>query len=383
MVVMRKEELLDRLQERLARGEISEKTYLDIKGRVEAAPEGRESETLPPVQELPGIPSVPSGVEPPMPPEPPAPPAAADSLRHAGHAGHATRVQVKIRNGDIGAMIERSIEGAMQQVAAGLEAAFTNKEEAQRRMEEVNARIREAMGKLGPRIEEGGRTCVIRGSGTVVGGQRFEEFKCAGSGRVTGDLVADEAHISGACVVEGSCSGKEFHASGRVDIAKDVAVQEFHVSGKANIGGDVRAQEVSVSGSARIGGAVLDAQDVSFAGAVQIGGGVKTQSFTSRGEFQIGGTIEAEDVDIRLVGTSKVPSIKAQEIEIRRGERKGELTAETIEGEEVYLEATRAGLVRGHSVRLGPYCSVHTVEAEDLEVHETSTFKERRAPSRA
>src|SRR6266571_5424148 len=301
-----------------------------------------------------------------------------EAPQHAGHAGHP-----KFRNGDLGAMIERTIESAMEQVAASLESAFANKEEAGRRMEEVNRRIQETMSKIGPRIEEGGRVCVIRGSGTVPGGQHFEEFKCAGSGKVLGDLLADEAHISGACTIEGRCVGNEFHASGRAEIAKDVQVHEFHVSGRASVGGDVRAQEVGVSGAARIGGGVLDAEDVSFSGSVQVGGAVKTQAFTSRGQFQIGGGIEAEDVNIRLAGSSRVSSIKAKEIDIRRGERHGELVADAIEGEEVYVEATRAGLVRGQSVHLGPYCSVQTIEAEELEVHETATFKERRTASQA
>ena len=319
---MNKEELLRRLEERLARGEISEGTYLGIKARYDAMPE------------LPPVPEAPSPPEPPTPPEPPMSP---EAPRHAQHAGH------PFREGDLERMIEDSIEGAMQQVATGLEAAFSNKEEVRLRMDQVNRRVQEAMSKIGPRIEEGGRTCVIRGSGTVAGGQHFEEFKCAGSGVVTGDLLADEAHISGACVIQGRCEGKEFHASGRAEIAKDVQVQEFHVSGKASVGGDIRAQEVHISGSAKIGGG-----------------------------------IEAEDIDIRLAGTSKTTSIKGEDIEIRRGERRGELIVDSIEGEQVYVEATHAGLVRGESVRLGPYSSVQTVEADELEVHETATFKERR-----
>jgi len=133
-----------------------------------------------------------------------------------------------------------------------------------------------------------------------------------------------------------------------------------------------------VSGSARFGGNVLAADEVQITGAASIGGGVRTREFGSRGKFEIGGPIEAEEVNIRLAGSSRAPSIKAREIEVRRHERNGELTVESVEGEEVYLEATRAGSVKGHSVRLGPFCSVHTVEAEELEVHESATFKERK-----
>ncbi len=353
---MQKEEVLRRLEERLARGEISETTYLDIKARYDAMPDA------------PPAPQAPSPLEPPTPPEP------LEVPRHAGHAGH------PYRNGDIGVIIERSIEGAMEQVAASIEAAFGDTDQAHRRMEEVNRRLQDVASKIGPRIEDGGRVCVIRGSGTIAGGQHFQEFKCAGSGTVTGDLLADEAHISGSCRVEGRCVGQEFHASGRADIGKDVEVHEFHVAGKANVGGDVRAQEVSVSGSARIGGGIPAAREVTITGAAVIGGAVKAQEFSSRGRFEIGGGIDAEEVNIRLAGSSKTPSIKAKEIEVRRAERHGDLTVDSIQGEEVYVESTRAGLVRGRSVRLGPYCSVHTVEAEDLEVHETASFKERRTP---
>ena len=360
---MNKEEILRRLEERLARGEIGERTYLDIKARYDAMPDASPA------------PEVPSTPEPPTPPEPPIPP---EGPLPAGHAGHP-----RFRNGDIEGMIERTIEAAMQSVAAGLDSAFSSKEEAQHRMEEVNRRVQEALKKVGPRIEEGGRVCVIRGSGTVAGGQHFEEFKCAGSGHVTGDLIADEAHIAGACVIDGRCVGTEFHASGRAEIAKDVAVEEFHVSGRATVGGDVKAVEVHVSGAARIGGSILDADEVQVAGSIQVAGAVKTKEFMSRGAFDIASGVEADEVNIRLAGSSRTNAIKAQEIEVRREKRNGDLTVETIEGDEVYLEATRAGLVRGRTVHLGPYCSVHTVEAEDLEVHETASFKERRTPTKA
>ena len=156
---MEKEELLRRLEDRLARGEIGEKTYLDIKARYDAMPD------------VPTAPETPASPEPPIPPVPPVPPVSPlgpDSPRHAGHAGHPP-----FRNGDMAEMIERTVESAMEQVAVSLEAAFGNKEEARRRMDEVSKRMREAMSAVGPRIEESGRTCVIRGSGTVAGGQHF------------------------------------------------------------------------------------------------------------------------------------------------------------------------------------------------------------------
>ncbi|MEK6988519.1 MAG: bactofilin, partial [Candidatus Thermoplasmatota archaeon] len=60
---------------------------------------------------------------------------------------------------------------------------------------------------------------------------------------------------------------------------------------------------------------------------------------------------------------------------------RGELTAERIVGDDVYLEGTTAAYVKGDDVHVGPPCRIAVVEAHDLVVHESSEVKERRAPS--
>jgi hypothetical protein len=48
-----------------------------------------------------------------------------------------------------------------------------------------------------------------------------------------------------------------------------------------------------------------------------------------------------------------------------------------VEGQDVYLENTIAKKVKGQEVTLGPSCRVDVLEAEQAEVHETSTVGER------
>jgi hypothetical protein len=56
----------------------------------------------------------------------------------------------------------------------------------------------------------------------------------------------------------------------------------------------------------------------------------------------------------------------------------GSLTAETIEGDTVDLEATEAQVVRGKVVRIGPGCRIGWVEYTDsLEVHPEAEVGER------
>lgn len=330
---MKREDLLRRLEERLARGEISEETYKEIKARYDCMPEEVEEEG-------------------------------------ASKAGAL----------DLSAVIEESISAAMEQVGRRLEGAFESGD-FDERMEEVGEKVREALGRIGPRFEEGGRRVVISGSGVVTSDSPLDEFRCAGSGKVTSDLRAREVSISGACKVDGSCDSDEFHASGSVKVAGGMKVGEFHSSGSVAIGSDLQGKEIKSSGSLVVGGSVLNSGEVRVSGKMEVEGSVKAQEFHSTGRFRIGESLEAQEIEIRVGGTSKVPLIKGQEITVRSGRDGGDLVVGTVEGEEIHLESTRADVVRGKTVRIGPFCTIGVVEAEEMEVHETSTVKEQRQPS--
>jgi cytoskeletal protein CcmA (bactofilin family) len=45
--------------------------------------------------------------------------------------------------------------------------------------------------------------------------------------------------------------------------------------------------------------------------------------------------------------------------------RNKELTADIIEGDDVYLENTQAKVVRGNNIELGPDCEIELVEYKD------------------
>ncbi len=335
---MKREEILRRLEERLARGEISEGTYREIKARYEAMPEEpEEPEDLP---ELEGE---------------------------------------EVRSEDIERLVDETVEGVLEQVGRKLEAVLDSGD-FEKRMEDVGQRVREAFTQLGPRVEAGGRRIVISGSGVVSSDTPIDEFKCSGSGKVTSDLLAKNVRISGACKIDGGCECEEFDSSGSVKVGSDVRAREFRSSGSLKLASDLRAQEVETSGALVVAGDILDAQQVTVSGRLDVEGSVQTQEFTSSGRFRIGKTLEAQEVDIQLAGTSRIPAIKAQEISVRKGKRNGDLVADTIEGQQIYLEATRAQLVRGREVRIGPFCTIGTAEADKLEVHETSTVKEQRRP---
>ena len=320
---MKRAEILRRLEERLARGEISETTYLEIKARYEAEPEEPERE------EVPG-----------------------SHAEHAQHAGHPE---------DLGLLIERTIRESV--------------EPALRNMPDLERRIRESVepaiagmrfADFGEGVQSRNGYVKIAGSGVVTGNPvRAREFKSAGSGRVVGDLEADVAKSAGSCVFEGSVTAHEFHTAGTARVGGGLRGTEVHSSGALSVGGDVEAREVHVRGS------------------LDVGGRTTAEEFHLSGGGRFGGPIESREIQIELGGDVSAPAIHGTEVVVRRpgGFFRGrcELRTERIAAREVSVECTTADLVVGEEVVIGPHCRIGVVEARELTVHESSEVKERRA----
>lgn len=304
---MKRKDILRKLEERLARGEVSEKTYLEIKARYDSEPE-----------------------EPEEPEEPMA---------------------------DLGATIGAAVAQATAEASRAAEQATRAVGEAMRAID---------FSGIGTKLSD--ESIKIVGSGVVSGNPvKTVEFKSAGSARVQGPLEAEVARVAGSCNFEG-----------------DVHVKEFRCAGSSRIAGNLKAEEVETSGSLQVEG-VIEAQELSSSGSLQVKGRVEAEEFRSSGMVRIEGGLKAQEVQIDLGGSSNIPTIDAQEIQVKATAGffrvRGDLTADRIEGQEIELEATTAALVKGQEVRIGPHCRIDVVEAQELTVHQSSEVRERRTPS--
>src|SRR3989449_908003 len=190
-----------------------------------------------------------------------------------------------------------------------------------------------------------GESIRITGSGMVSGNPvKTIEFRAAGSAHVRGNLECESARVSGACDFDG-----------------DVRCVEFRSAGSSRIAGSLFAQDVDVSGSAEIAKSI-EAVDVSASGSFDVASDVKCQDFHSSGSVRIDGALKAVDVNIELGGASRVKSIEAQDISVRATggflRSRGDLTADSIKGQDIDLEGTTAGYVEGQDVRIGPHFRV-------------------------
>ncbi|MCS7198328.1 MAG: hypothetical protein NZ930_06600 [Candidatus Bipolaricaulota bacterium] len=224
---------------------------------------------------------------------------------------------------------------------------------------------------------------------------------------------------------------KEMKTAGSCRVSGDVRAEQMKTAGSCTIEGDVYADVVKIAGTQSIGGS-LKAKEIASAGSLRVTHDVEAEKFLSRGGFEIGGLLSAEEIKIEL-GGGRVAEIGGTRIEVRRrgqafwgwrreprvhlylergsegllesifeelgqiGEEvermmseslghafgwprgSGYLEADAIEGDEIFLENTRARAVRGKKIQIGEGCEIDSVEySESLEIAPGAQVKEQK-----
>jgi len=227
----------------------------------------------------------------------------------------------------------------------------------------------------------------VAGTGDVIGGT-YGDVTIAGAGRVGGDIDAITFKVAGTAEVQGKLTASTVSVSGNATLNGDVAAGNMVVSGTADVRGSVKADVLKVAGSTTISGRV-DAQRIEIRGTTKIGGDVQAEVFDAQGVFSVGGLLNAGTVSIRLYGGSDARDIGGERIEVALGKTwpflpffgERNLTADSIEGDVVILENTRAKVVRGGDVRIGAGCEIDLVEYTGIFVGDVGVKASRKVES--
>lgn len=212
----------------------------------------------------------------------------------------------------------------------------------------------------------------ISGSGTVSGGT-YRTVTISGSGKVQGDISCGSMEISGSGKIFGNVDAKSLRISGSGVIHGSTNTAVFTVNGSSRLGKNVTAREFQVNGTARIRGSLHGETTRSY-GILNIEGDIETEVLTVEGQLSVDGLCSAEQIDLKLNGGSSViKEIGCSALEVRRKSfagllsqlfgsiRRTALTAETIEGDEIFLEDTVAKTVRGNRVVIGEGCHIDKI----------------------
>ena len=198
----------------------------------------------------------------------------------------------------------------------------------------------------------------INGSGSSAGA-KYDSVIINGEGNIFGDLDCVYLNVNGKCTVNG-----------------DVKSDSVKVYGDSLIKGNLRAEKAKIYGTADIVGN-MSVDKAETYGSISVDGDCNAEIFKIDGTFTIEGLLNAGELELSIYGPSKAREIGGEKITVKKkgkydflglryliGSNK-ELTAESIEGDDIYLENTSAKIVRGNNVELGPGCEIELVEYKD------------------
>jgi cytoskeletal protein CcmA (bactofilin family) len=266
-VVARKKDVLDRLAERLAKGEISESTYLSIKERYEknGFPEEEEPKahaiciTLPDVREM--FPAV-----------------------HKGDF-----------EGD-----DYCCTG-VGKVPGHLKAKHTKVVGVCKVGENLDTDLLETHGAL--KVGEGVNTEELRNSGALsVGGSvNAKKVDSSGSLKIHGGVETESFHNSGACRIASSLTSKgDVVQSGVLRVGKNVTAENYQSTGSFRVGGMIKAKKIDIEITSDSRAGAMEAPEIEVKGTAAMG---KLRCETVKGkkirlEVTDANVVEGDDVEI-------------------------------------------------------------------------------------
>jgi cytoskeletal protein CcmA (bactofilin family) len=199
-----------------------------------------------------------------------------------------------------------------------------------------------------------------------------------GNADVSGNIEMKSFHIFGQANIRGNVQGETIKLFGEMNLRGNAATSDFHLRGAAHVDGDI------------IGGTIHGY------GEMKVSRDCEADVFSVKGAVEIGNTLNAEQVELYPHFTdSYIAEIGGKTIHVQRSKAlnilhflkrfapdSAKLVAETIEGDDIYLEHTHAKIVRGDRIIIGPGCNIDLVEYHtSFQQDEKAIVKEKRKRS--
>ena len=221
----------------------------------------------------------------------------------------------------------------------------------------------------------------ISGAGAIGGGE-YDKVAISGSAKAEGFIRCKELHCSGAFSgnAEIECEN-DIKISGAFKNSGAVRTKEFKTSGSAKTGA-ISAETIKVAGAFMVEGN-LKTTELDVAGGLKVTGDLEAEKAEIKGGINCGGLINAEEIKIELSNTNKsfAQSIGGSKIVIENYREKGIIerifgrkscdfvVSETIEGDEIIVEHTKAKTVTGKYVMIGEGCEIKLLQySESAEI---------------
>jgi len=203
-----------------------------------------------------------------------------------------------------------------------------------------------------------------------IDGCNCEIFRAAGASKVNGDLKADDADVSGATKINGNAYFEKLDSSGALKVL-----------------GKSEGKKLDLSGSAKFEDG-LDVKFIDSSGSFSVKGDVNCTSMDTSGMVKIQGVLKGEEIMLNNSGKSKINKIEGGDIVVESGGsglfsfgfgKSGSLEVESIKGNDISLENTKAESVTGNKVIIGRGCKIKNVKAKELKIHESAKVENKKS----
>jgi len=229
-------------------------------------------------------------------------------------------------------------------------------------------------------VRHSGKDLNISGYMRVDGGI-YDSVKINGSADLNSALQCNDLKVNGTANISGSVNSDYIKVNGRIYVRDSVEAGEYMTNGKSEIEGSMKADYIKVDGSLEVK-RNIEAGKIKVNGEILAGEGLNAEEMDINGRININSLLNADRLKFELYWRSYAGEIGGEHIVIKKGDLMGfdkflkfvfsafgykesSLNAGIIEGDDIYLEATQAKIVRGKNVVIGEGCSIELVEYKD------------------
>jgi cytoskeletal protein CcmA (bactofilin family) len=226
---------------------------------------------------------------------------------------------------------------------------------------------------------------VINGSGSY-GGGAYQKIKIRGEGTITADFECDAFKTFGTSEALKNARAVQYDVFGESKVRGDLRCEAMKIFGTTEVGGNASIGKAKIFGTLEVGER-FSGDEANIKGSLSVKGDAEFETFKSTGSFDISGLLNVGTMDVSLrFGTSSAREIGGEKIFVKKkasflpfNKGEGRLVARLIEADEVFLENTKADIVRGKRIQIGAGCEIGVVEyTESLKVDLEATVRENK-----
>jgi cytoskeletal protein CcmA (bactofilin family) len=206
---------------------------------------------------------------------------------------------------------------------------------------------------------------------TTAGGGRFGNVRITGEAEIAGDLECRNMTCVGTAQMKGNLRSRALRLTGDCRIEGDLHAARVRGVGEIRVSGGIRGEAVKLTGN------------------IRVARNFEAETIRLRGSLDADGLVSADRMELLVHGPCRAKEIGGGSVAVKRSRavlwqhwfhagRHGGLTADLIEGDTLHLEHTRAAVVRGNRITIGPGCQIDRVEfREELRVSRNATVRNR------